>query len=41
MQADVNGTPTVQLFQKKELKAQWKGVRQRSEFKKEIINLLK
>ena len=40
-QAGVNGTPTVQLFQKKELKAQWKGVRQRSEFKKEIISLLK
>ncbi len=39
-QAGVNGTPTVQLFYKKELKLQWKGVKQRSEFKKAINNLL-
>ncbi len=39
-QAGVNGTPTVQIFLKKELKIEWKGIRQRSEFKEEIMNLL-
>jgi hypothetical protein len=32
-QAGVSGTPTVQLFFQKELKQQFKGVKQRSEFK--------
>ena len=35
-QAGVNGTPTVQLFHAKELKQQWRGVKQRSEFKAAI-----
>ena len=39
-QAGINGTPTVQLFHKKELKDQWKGVKQRSDFKKSIEKLL-
>ncbi|WP_320664824.1 thioredoxin-disulfide reductase [Prochlorococcus sp. MIT 1223] len=38
-QAGVVGTPTIQLFLKKELKEQWKGVKQRSEFKKAITKL--
>jgi thioredoxin reductase (NADPH) len=40
VQAGVNGTPTVQLFHRKELKQQWRGVKQRSEFKAAIENLL-
>ena len=40
-QAGVNGTPTVQLFKSKELHNQWKGVKQRSEFKEAIIKLIK
>ncbi len=40
-QAGINGTPTVQLFQKKELKDQWKGVKQRSDFKKSIEKTLR
>ena len=39
-QAGVNGTPTVQLFYGKELKQQWRGVKQRSEFKTAIEQLL-
>ena len=39
-QAGVNGTPTVQLFHNKELKQQWRGVKQRSEFKNSIQSLL-
>jgi thiol-disulfide isomerase/thioredoxin len=35
-QAGVSGTPTVQLFFQKELKQQFKGVKQRSEFKAAI-----
>ncbi|MEB3183298.1 MAG: thioredoxin domain-containing protein, partial [Cyanobacteriota bacterium] len=31
-QAGVSGTPTVQLFLGKELKQQWRGVKQRREF---------
>ncbi len=38
-QAGINGTPTVQLFKDKLLKREWKGVKQRSEFK-EAIKLL-
>ena len=40
VQAGVNGTPTVQLFFRKELKQQWKGVKQRSEFSNAIESLL-
>ena len=40
-QAGVNGTPTVQLFFDKSLKQQWRGVKQRSEFKGAIEVLLK
>jgi thioredoxin reductase (NADPH) len=39
-QAGVTGTPTVQLFFRKELKQQFKGVKQRSEFKAAIESLL-
>jgi thioredoxin reductase (NADPH) len=39
-QAGVNGTPTVQLFQAKQLAQQWRGVKQRSEFKAAIEALL-
>ncbi|KGG15563.1 MULTISPECIES: thioredoxin-disulfide reductase [unclassified Prochlorococcus] len=39
-QAGVTGTPTTQLFLKKELKAQWQGVKQRSVFKEEIEKFL-
>jgi thioredoxin reductase (NADPH) len=39
-QAGVNGTPTVQLFFQKELKQQFRGVKQRSEFKAAIEQLL-
>ena len=39
-QAGINGTPTVQLFQSKVLKAQWRGVKQRSEFKQAIESIL-
>ena len=39
-QAGVNGTPTVQLFHDKELKQQWRGVKQRSEFMASIRSLL-
>lgn len=38
-QAGVNGTPTVQLFHDKQLKHQWRGVKQRSEFKAAIEQL--
>jgi thioredoxin reductase (NADPH) len=40
VQAGVNGTPTVQLFFNKQLKQQWKGVKQRSEFRTAIESLL-
>tara|TARA_Y100001968_G_scaffold333246_1_gene394989 strand:- start:1770 stop:3149 length:1380 start_codon:yes stop_codon:yes gene_type:complete len=40
-QADITGTPSVQLFLKKELKEQWQGVKQRSVFKNSIIKLIK
>ncbi len=39
-QAGVSGTPTVQLFFQKELKQQFRGVKQRSEFKVAIEQLL-
>ena len=39
-QAGVSGTPTVQLFLAKELKQQWRGVKQRSEFSNAIHSLL-
>jgi len=39
-QAGINGTPTVQLFQEKLLKKQWQGVKQRSEFKEAIKNII-
>ena len=40
-QAGINGTPTVQLFKDKLLKREWKGVKQRSEFKEAIKTLIK
>ena len=39
-QAGINGTPTVQLFKDKLLKKQWQGVKQRSEFKDAIKNII-
>jgi len=39
-QAGVSGTPTVQLFFGKEMKQQWRGVKQRSEFRTAIEALL-
>ena len=39
-QAGINGTPTVQLFKDKLLKREWKGVKQRSEFKDAIKTLI-
>ena len=39
-QAGINGTPTVQLFKNKLLKKQWQGVKQRSEFKESIQNII-
>ena len=39
-QAGVTGTPTVQLFFNKELRQQWQGVKQRSEFKAALEGLL-
>ena len=39
-QAGINGTPTVQLFKEKLLKKQWQGVKQRSEFKEAIKNII-
>lgn len=39
-QAGITGTPTVQLFLNKELKNQWRGVKQRSEFRQAIESLL-
>ena len=40
VQAGVTGTPTVQLFQSKDLKQTFRGVKQRSEFKAAIESLL-
>ena len=39
-QAGVNGTPTVQLFHRKAMLKQWRGVKQRSEFKRAIEGCL-
>ena len=39
-QAGVNGTPTVQLFHRKSMVEQWRGVKQRSTFKSAIEALL-
>ena len=39
-QADVSGTPMVQLFKNKELKNQWKGVKARSEYKSALDELI-
>ncbi len=39
-QANVNGTPMVHLFKNKELIKQWKGVKQRADFKKIIDDFL-
>ncbi|MEB3199463.1 MAG: FAD-dependent oxidoreductase [Synechococcaceae cyanobacterium] len=39
-QAGVTGTPTVQLFLSRDLRQQWRGVRQRSEFRQAIEALL-
>jgi len=39
-QAGINGTPTIQLFKEKLLKKQWQGVKQRSEFKEAIKNII-
>ena len=39
-QAGISGTPTVQLFMGRELKNQWRGVKQRSEFRQAIDSLL-
>ena len=39
-QAGITGTPTVQLFMRKELKNTWRGVKQRSEFRQAIETLL-
>ncbi len=39
-QAGINGTPTVQLFKEKLLKKQWQGVKQRSESKEAIKNII-
>ncbi|WP_414494649.1 thioredoxin-disulfide reductase [Synechococcus sp. MIT S9504] len=39
-QAGVKGTPTVQLFFDKQLKQQWRGVKQRSEFMDSIRSVL-
>ena len=39
-QAGINGTPTVQLFKEKLLKKQWQGVKQRSEFKEAIKEII-
>ncbi|MEB3265562.1 MAG: FAD-dependent oxidoreductase [Cyanobacteriota bacterium] len=39
-QAGVTGTPTVQLFLNKELRQQWRGVKQRSEFRQALEALL-
>ena len=39
-QAGINGTPTVQLFKDKLLKREWKGVKQRREFKDAIKSLI-
>ncbi len=39
-QAGINGTPTIQLFKDKLLKKQWQGVKQRSEFKEAIKEII-
>ena len=40
-QAGVSGTPTIQLFHHKSMVNQWRGVKQRSEFKAAIEACLK
>ena len=40
IQANVIGTPTVHLFKDKVLKSQWRGVKQRSEYKKAISQIV-
>ena len=40
LQAGVSGTPTVQLFFEKEMKQQWRGVKQRREFRAAIEALI-
>ena len=40
-QAGVSGTPTIQLFHHKEMVKQWRGVKQRSEFKQAIEDLIR
>ena len=40
IQAGIEGTPSIQLFYKKELKGQWKGVKQRSIFLDAINKIL-
>ena len=40
-QAGVSGTPTIQLFHHKEMVKQWRGVKQRSEFKQAIEALIR
>ncbi len=39
-QAGITGTPTVQLFKNKSLIKEWKGVKQKSQFREEIIKAL-
>jgi thioredoxin reductase (NADPH) len=39
-QAGVSGTPTVQLFFDKEMRQQWRGVKQRREFRAAIDALI-
>ena len=39
-QAEVSGTPTVQLFKNKELKKLWKGVKARSEYKSALNEII-
>ncbi len=39
-QAGINGTPTIHLFKQKELRNEWKGVKQRSVFKEALDKLL-
>jgi len=39
-QAEVSGTPTVQLFKNKELVKQWKGVKARSEYQSALDQII-
>ncbi len=40
IQAGITGTPTIQLFKNKVLQKQWQGVKQRSEFKNAITEII-